>query len=378
MRFTDRRLRRRSGDLDEQAKRQLVGGTNWSSNPNVPMPPVTTPRWASVRLFRRLLWIPTKPWAESSSPIPIPLRLPVAGHALKLDNSGFGASLFVNAGTSNAIQTSVALNDNTTLTVGGGNSLAISGIISNSPSVTKTLTVNGAGTTILSGANSYGPSAGTLAQRLAVVAPCRWAAAARLDAGDLSVTASGTLQAGAAVSLGNNIGIAPTVTVTANNNGNNLVLNGVISGNGALTAIGGGTLTLGGNNTVHGGLIAVNGGELSISSAANAGSGSIILNGGGLLGTGSFYMNNNIGVGPASGAIPGTAFIDAASGQAFELDGVIASAGNTGANNLLVNSLAASPGLVILGGDNTFSARPPFTPIPRWRWTIRWRCRTAP
>ncbi len=330
------------------------GGTNWSSNPNVPHAAGDNATLGVSSAFQTVTLDTNETVGGIQFTNPNSFAVANSGHALKLDNSGFGASLIVSAGTSNAIQTSVALNDNTTVTVGGGNSLAISGIISNSPSVTKALTVNGAGTTILSGANTYGPAAGTVGTTLSGGGTLQVASNSALGAGDLSVTANSTLQAGAAVSLGNNIDIAPTVTVTANNNGNNLVLNGAINGNGTLTAIGGGTLTLGGNNNVTGSFT-VNAGELSISSAANVGSSYIVLNGGGLLGTGSFDMTNNIGVGPAGGATPGTAFIDAASGQAFELDGVIASAGNTGANNLMVNSLAASPGLVILGGANTFS-----------------------
>ena len=329
-------------------------GANWSSNPNVPHAAGDNATLGVSPAFQTVTLDTNETVGGIQFTNPNSFVVANNGYALKLDNSGFGASLTVSGGTSNAIQTSVALNDNTAITASGGTSLAISGVISNNPSVAKSLTLNGAGKTILSGANTYGPAAGTVGTTLSGGGTLQVASSSALGAGDVSITANNTLQAGASVSLGNNINIAPSVTVTANNNGNNLVLNGAINGNGALTAIGSGTLTLGGSNNVAGSLT-VNAGELSISAAANVGSSYILLNGGGLLGSGSFFLTNNIGVGPASGAIPGTAFIDATSGQAFELDGVIASAGNTSTNNLVVNSLATSPGLVILGGANTFS-----------------------
>ena len=330
-------------------------GANWSSNPNVPHAAGDNATLGVSSSFRTVILDTNETVGGVQFTNPNSFAVANSGYALKLDNSGYGATVTVSAGTSNAIQTSVALNENATVTVGSGDLLAISGIISNSPSVTKALALNGAGTTILSGANTYGPAAGTVGTTLSGGGTLQIGSSSALGAGDVSVTASSTLSAAAAgLNLGNNIVAGPGVTVTANNNGYNLTLNGAINGNGAFTAIGGGTLTLGGSNTVAGGLT-VNAGELSISSAANVGSSYIVLNGGGLLGSGSFYLTNNIGVGPGSGVIPGTAFIDAASGQAFELDGVIASAGNTSTNNLVVNSLAASPGLVILGGANTFS-----------------------
>jgi autotransporter-associated beta strand protein len=331
-----------------------TGGTNWSSNPNVPHVAGDDATLGVSSVFQTVTLDANETVGGIQFTNPNSFVVASSGHALKLDNSGFGASLTVSAGTSNAIQTSVALNDNVAITVGGGNSLAISGIISNSPSATKALTVNGAGTTIFSGANTYGPAAGTVGTTLSGGGTLQVGNSSALGAGDVSVIANNTLQASASVSLGNNFDIAPSVTVTANNNGNNLVLSGAINGNGALTAIGSGTLTLGGNNN-YTGVTTVNAGELSISSAGNVGSSYIVINGGGLLGTGSFYTTNNIGVGPASGVTPGTAFIDAMSGQTFELDGVIASAGNSGANSLVVNNLAVNPGLVILGGANTFT-----------------------
>ncbi len=58
----------------------------------------------------------------------------------------------------------------------------------------------------------------------------------------------------------------------------------------------------------------------------------VVLNGGDLLATATLALNANrgIGIGSASGGTPGTALIDAASGQTFAINGSITSAGNTG------------------------------------------------
>ena len=76
---------------------------------------------------------------------------------LTMDGSGNGAHVTVTGGSTNAAQTPVALNDNTTVSVDSGDSLMFSGAIANTSSA-KTLAFNGAGTNILSAANSYGPS----------------------------------------------------------------------------------------------------------------------------------------------------------------------------------------------------------------------------
>ena len=65
------------------------------------------------------------------------------------------------------------------------------------------------------------------------------------------MSGSGTIQAGAALTLANNV-IDNSGTTTLNNNGNSVTLSGVISGAGAFTASGAGTLTLNNANTYVG------------------------------------------------------------------------------------------------------------------------------
>ena len=53
------------------------------------------------------------------------------GQTLTLDNSGNGAYLTVNGGTTNVIQPAVDLNDTVTITVSSGDLLTITGVVAN-------------------------------------------------------------------------------------------------------------------------------------------------------------------------------------------------------------------------------------------------------
>jgi autotransporter-associated beta strand protein len=283
---------------------------------------------------------------------------------LTLDNTGHGATIYVTGGTQNAIQTPVALNDNVKANVAVGDKLTISGAVAN-VSGAKTLTLNGAGTTVLSAANSYGPAAGVTGTTLSGGGTLQVGNSTSLGAGDVNVTGSITLQSGAAgISLANNLAIGTGQTATVDNNTYNLALGGVISGGGSLSKINTGVLTLGGANT-YAGSTAVNGGTLGISADGSLGTSpgsatpnSVVLNGGGLLASGTVTLNANRGIGigstSAGNTATTTALIDANSGT-LAINGIVSSAGNTGVNNLTVNSIAATPGTVVLGGANTFN-----------------------
>ena len=204
---------------------------------------------------------------------------------LTFDSLGGGGTITVSAGTANTIQPPVKLTDNTTVNYTAGMSLTLSGVVANT-SGSRTLTLNGAGTTVLGNANTYGPSSG-LGTTLGGGGTLQIGNNNALSTGDLSVSGSSTIQAGAAsLSLANNISVPSSVTATVDNNGYALTLGGVISGSGALSAIGSGSLTLSGANTYSGGTTLAASSQLNInnggSSSANSaiGTGTLTINGG--------------------------------------------------------------------------------------------------
>lgn len=288
-------------------------------------------------------------------------------NTLTLDNSGHPAQIGVTAGTANAINTPVDLNDNLTATVNAGDSLAFGGTVANGSSQA-TVAVTGGGTLILSGTNTYGPAAGlgtTIAGSTVEVGNN-----ASLSTGNVSVTGSGTLSAGAAgLNVANNIGIASLGSLTLG--GSSMTISGIISGPAPVTMASGGTLTVNGANNTYTGGTTLSAGVVSIASDGSAGSAgslgevpatetanNVNINGGDLLATAttSLGATRDIGIGQTSPLNTGitTALLDAATGQTLTVPGVIASAGNIGTNNLTVNSLGGT-GTVALGGANTFN-----------------------
>jgi autotransporter-associated beta strand protein len=291
-------------------------------------------------------------------------------NTLTLDNTTHVIPISVSAGTSNAINSPVLLNGNVGATINTGDSLALGGSIGNQ-SGAETLTLNGGGTAVLSGANSYGPASGTVGTTLNGIT-LQAANNSALGAGDVSVTANSTLQAGpAGLSLANNITISSSHIATLNNNSTNLTLSGIISGNGGLNTSGSGSVILSGANNTYTGSTILGSGILSIAmdgaapgNPANLGTvpatptlNNIILNGGDLLASATLTLNTNrgIGIGPVSGGGFNTGLIDAASGQTLTVAGIIASSGTSSTNSLVVNSNPGSTGTVVLGAPNTFN-----------------------
>jgi autotransporter-associated beta strand protein len=336
-------------------------GVNWNSNPKVPHTAGDTATFGNGTALSTV----TLDAAETVGTLTFDNNysyvIANSGKTLTLDNTGLGADLFVTAGTANTIAAPVALNDNATLNVSAGQSIAVSGNISGIPNSsfpndTETLTVAGPGTVTLSGNNTYGPAPGSVGTTVTAPGTLQVGSNKALGAGDVSFTSSGTLQAGAPnLDVSNNVAASSGVTLTINNNSQNLTLAGVVSGQGNLSLTGTGTVSLTNNNNFSGN-VTLNAGVLNLVSPNNLGGAPAVnLLGGDLLGSATFSVGQNINVGPVSGATGGTALIDATSGQQFTLNGVIASGGNTGLNGLVVNSGAGNNGTVILTGVNTFN-----------------------
>ena len=337
--------------------------TKWSSNPKVPGSPGPgdSPTFGVGSAFRSV----TNDAPESVGGIKFTnnnsFQIVAGAGTLTLNNKGNQAPIYVTGGTSNNIQTAVGLSDNTTLNASSGATLAISGNINNT-SASKTLTVNGLGTVALTGNNSYGPAPASGFGTTLASGTLQIGNNNALGAGDIAVTGNSTVAAIASLSgVPNNVDIAPAVTATVTNTAaNNLTLAGVISDSGALVKSGGGILTLNpssGANTYAGGTT-VNGGSISISADADLGTvTTLVLNNGGLLAnaTASLDPSRNLALGLASGNAASTNLLDAAGSQILTVPGVIASAGNLGANSLTVNSLSGSSGTVLLSGVNTFN-----------------------
>ena len=250
-----------------------------------------------------------------------------AGNTLTLDNTNGGATVNVSGGTANVIQTKVSLNDNATINVGAGDSLAVTNVLS-STATTKTLTVNGVGKLALSGGNTYGPAQGTVGTTLSGAGILQVGSSTALAAGDLSVSASGILQAGAAgLNLGNNIIIGSGVTLTEDNNGNNLTLGGVVSGGGGLSEMdlaNAYSLTLNGVDTYTGGTT-INAGTLTIGGSGQLGSGVYA----GAITNNGIFTYNSTAAQTLSGIISGTGALNQNGSGTLTLTGVNSYTGNT-------------------------------------------------
>jgi autotransporter-associated beta strand protein len=180
--------------------------------------------------------------------------------------------------------------------------------------------------------------------------------------GTLIVSNSATINGGGDAQLITNNGTFTYMSTAGQ------TLSGVISGTGRFIEQGIGKLTIsGGANPFTGSWVinSTNGvgpAVLSIAADTNLGAWpavpttNIFLNGGDLLNTGSpVTLNTNrvIGIGPTNGASGTNGLIDT-TGAILIVGGAITSAGNTGTNNLVINSVTGT-GKVALAGTNSFN-----------------------
>ena len=283
------------------------------------------------------------------------------------------------AGTTGSIVGNVA--DNSALAFDRSDNVTFDGVISGTGSLTQL----GGGTLTLTGANTY--------------------------TGGTTISA-GTLQIGAGGTTGSIVGNVADNSALAFDRSDNVTFDGVISGTGSLTQLGGGTLTLTGANTYTGGTT-ISAGTLQIGAGGTTGSivgnvadnsalafdrsdnvtfdgvisgtGSLIQLGGGTLtltgantyagGTTISAGTLQIGAGGTTGSIVGNVADNSA--LAFDrsdnvtFDGVISGTGSltqlgggtltlTGANTY-TGGTTISAGTLLGGATNTFSAASPTT-----------------
>jgi autotransporter-associated beta strand protein len=201
--------------------------------------------------------------------------------ALQTVTAGSAISVTQYSSTTNTISANLALGANQTWNVASGKTLAVSGIVTGTGSLTKA----GAGTVTLSTNNTYTGtttiSAGTLTL------------SGTSASGGIAIDSGGTLQlgnGGATGSLSPSSAIVNNGNLTINRSDNvaqGTIFASTISGSGSLTKSGAGTLTLSGANTYTGATV-LNGGTLSLGTATTLGNTTNII----FAGNTTVYMND--------------------------------------------------------------------------------------
>jgi autotransporter-associated beta strand protein len=268
------------GDVWVSGNGNWTTPTDWSSNPTVPGNPSDNPGDAATLGVGALSGVTTLTLNANESLSFLTLTnansfvIANAGHTLTLNNNGGGSVIAVSGGSTNVIQTAVALGDNTTVSVNNGDLLAVSGVVANGSSGSETLTLAGEGELILANANTYGPAPGSTGTTIGG-GTLQVGNNHALSTGDVSFTGNGALQAGAdGLVVTNNLSVASGVNALLNDGGHAFTLGGIINGSGAVQKIGGGSLTLTNNNGFGGGL-EISSGTLVLAGANSGGSGLI-------------------------------------------------------------------------------------------------------
>jgi fibronectin-binding autotransporter adhesin len=326
-------------------------GANWSSNPSFPNAAGDSATlgvgsaYTSVALNTPVS-VGTIIFTNENS-----FAIGNAGNSLTFASTAGEAVVSVQAGNSNAIAAPVLLGTNLAVARGTGSALAITNTIGNVGGA-QTLTVTGPGTLAISGNNSYGPAAGSVGTTLGG-GVLQVGHNNALGAGDLSISSASTVRAGAAVTLPNNV-IANAGT-TFDNNGNNAILSGTVSGSSSFTKNGVGTLTLNsassyaGNTTVNEGVL-----RLGVVGAVPGG-----------LGFGNVTVNTNAtldlnGTSPTLNGLNGAGTVDSTTAGAMTL-----TVGESGAGGTFTGSIKNTAGTVALvkngGGNQTLAGNNTYT-----------------
>lgn len=208
------------------------------------------------------------------------------------------------------------------LTIAGSNNLTLSGALSGAGG---SLVKTGSGTLTLNAGNTFG---GATLNGGTIVAGANNA----LGTGTATVQSATALDAGAAVSLGNQFVLNDNLSVLGSQD---LTLAGALSGSGQLIKNGGANLTLAPQNTHSGGVL-LNAGTLTLGNGQALGTGLLDVQGAATLAAGGLSVANNIRLGAGLGINTG--------GQGLTLSGAL-----NGAGNLTLND----NGVLTLSGNNS-------------------------
>lgn len=247
-------------------------------------------------------WSTTTNWTNSQT----------ASNGFDVGITGAGGTITNNAVTNlSSITFSNSAGSYTLTGTNDGQTLTISGGITNNSAATQTIDLSiagagglaqlGSGTTVLGRSNSY--SGGTTLSNGAVEIRNNNA----LGSGAVTVSGASSLIAGTS-NLSTTNAMALNAATTINTAANRWTNAGVISGSGSLTKIGSGTLTIAGTGSTFSGNTALNAGAMQVASGSSLGSGTVtVASGSSLSGSGTvggvLVQSNGILTGGVDGAV---------------------------------------------------------------------------
>jgi autotransporter-associated beta strand protein len=244
-----------------------------------------------------------------------------------------GAGVTNNSANTETLSVPVSMSTAQTVNAANGN-IVMNGVVSGSPS----LTLAGNNALTLSGANSYG--GGTIVNGGTVIIANNSAlgsGALILNGGSISNAA------GASYSVPNNVAV-PGAAKVGIGSGDVLTLSGIVSGNGNLAKVGGGSLVLPTANNISGSL-AVNAGTLVIGNNTSIGSGLLTLGNGAIanIAGNSYSLANTINLSGAASTVIGT-------GDTFTFNGAITNTGSLALNGSGTVSISGNNANTYSGG----------------------------